>query len=150
MAPKNSRDTEPRDLHKTNPVSRSVIRYVLGSLLALVALNAFAGGYYGMTGAKGIPTEWLKGTPFRDYFIPSLILLVGVGGASLIAAIAVFARLRMARLAAFSAVAILFVWLTAQIAIIGYVSWLQPAIALVGVIIFIFTLVSSRPTKRNR
>lgn len=121
----------------------AAIRYALGSLLAFVAFNAFAGGYYGMAGAKGIPTEWLAGTPFRDYFIPSLILFVGVGGSSLIAAIAVFVRLRMARLTAFSAVAILFVWLATQIAIIGYVSWMQPAIALVGIVIFILTLVLS-------
>ena len=65
----------------------NLIRYVLGALLVFVALNAFAGGFYGMSGAEGVPVEWLSGTPFSDYFIPSLILFVVVGGSSLVAAV---------------------------------------------------------------
>ena len=70
---------------------RTPLRYSLGGLLAFGALNAFGGGYYGLAGAAGVPTEWLEGSPFRDYFVPSLILLVVVGGSFLVAAIAVFA-----------------------------------------------------------
>jgi hypothetical protein len=69
-----------------------------------------------MSGAKGVPTEWLEGSPFRDYFIPSLILFVVVGGSILAAAIAVFARFRMVRLTAFTSGVILFGWLAVQIA----------------------------------
>jgi len=68
----------------------STIRYVLGGLLAFGALNAFGGGYYGLSGAEGVPTEWLEGSPFSDYTVPSVILLV-VGGSFLVAAVAVFA-----------------------------------------------------------
>jgi len=115
----------------------NLIRYVLGALLVFVALNAFAGGFYGMSGAEGVPVEWLSGTPFSDYFIPSLILFVVVGGSSLVAAIAVFLRRRLARPAAFGAVAILFVWLAVQLVIIGYVSWMQPTTATVGFLVLI-------------
>lgn len=134
-----------KGLRKAGVASREpvLIRYLLGSLLAFVALNAFAGGYYGMSGAKGVPTEWLAGSPFRDYIIPSLILFVFVGGSFLLAAIAVFARLRIARPAAFSAVVIVFGWLAAQVAIIGYVSWMQPATAIAG--FFTLILVWSLP-----
>ena len=38
------------------------IRTLLGALLAFGALNAFAGGYYGMSGAAGVPREWLAGS----------------------------------------------------------------------------------------
>ena len=39
------------------PIERqSVARYTLGSLLAFIALNAFGGRYYGLSGAEGIPT----------------------------------------------------------------------------------------------
>jgi hypothetical protein len=48
------------------------IRYSLGSLLAFGALNAIGGGYYGLSGAAGVPKAWLEGSPFSDYFIPSL------------------------------------------------------------------------------
>lgn len=67
----------------------STIRYVLGGLLAFGALNAFGGGYYGLSGAKGVPTEWLEGSPFSDYTFPSVILLAVVGGSFLVAAVAV-------------------------------------------------------------
>ena len=77
------------------------IRYSLGCLLAFGALNALGGGYYGPTGAVGVPTQWLEGSPFEDYSVPSLILLVVVGGSFIVAAIALFARLRAARFAAF-------------------------------------------------
>lgn len=33
------------------------IRYTLGFLLALLALNAFGGGYYGMAGAQHVPVQ---------------------------------------------------------------------------------------------
>jgi hypothetical protein len=73
-------------------------------MLTVLALNAFGGGWYGMAGAEGIPLEWLQGSPFQSYFLPSLILFVVV------------------------------VWLAVQLVIIGYVSWMQPATAAAGLL----------------
>lgn len=116
--------------HETRAApARPAIRYLLGSLLAFGALNAFAGGYYGLAGADGVPREWLEGTPFNDYFFPSLILLVGVGGSCLVAAAAVFARIQLDRVAAFAAAGVLVVWLAVELLMLGYVSWMQPATA---------------------
>jgi hypothetical protein len=112
-----------------------LIRYALGGLLVLGALNAFGGGYYGLSGASGVPREWLEGSPFTDYFVPSLILLIIVGGSFFVSAIAVFARWRIARRAAFGTAAIVLGWLAAQVGIIGYVSWMQPATALATLLI---------------
>lgn len=111
------------------------LRYILGALLAFAALNAFAGGYYGLAGAKGVPGEWLRGSPFADYFVPSLVLLVIVGGSFLAATVAVFAHWRHDRLFAIAAGVIVLGWLGIQVAIIGYVSWMQPATAIVGALI---------------
>lgn len=122
-----------------NRLSEKLIRYTLGLLLIVLALNAFAGGYYGMAGAETVPTEWLKGSPFRGYFIPGLILFICVGGSSLIAAIAVFRRHRIARKAAFLCGIITLLWLTVQIAIIGYVSWMQPTTTVVALSILLLT-----------
>jgi hypothetical protein len=116
---------------------RTAIHYSLGGLLAFGALNAFGGGYYGLSGAQGVPTEWLKGSPFPDYFVPSLILLVVVGGSFLMAAIAVFAGLRIARVTTFAAGLVVLGWLAAQLAIIGYVSWMQPTTAVAGVLVLV-------------
>jgi len=115
--------------------SEKFIRYALGILLLLVAINAFAGGYYGMAGAKNIPMEWLKNSPFHNYFIPSLILFIVIGGSSLFAAVTVFRRDRFGRKASLLCGVIILIWLGVQIAIIGYVSWMQPATAIAAVLI---------------
>ncbi len=112
----------PRNLH----------RWALGGLLAFAALNALGGGGYGLSGAKSVPTQWLEGSPFSSYFVPSLILLVVVGGACGIAAFAVFRRRPASRLFAAAAGAILLVWISVQLWIIGYVSWIQPVTAAWG------------------
>ena len=84
-----------------------------------------------------MPREWLAGSPFADYVIPSLVLVLVVGGSLLIAAVAVLARLRTARLTAYAAAAILLIWIVVQVAIIGYVSWMQPATIAVAVLILV-------------
>ncbi len=116
---------------------RAAIRYLLGGLLAFGALNACAGGYYGMSGAQDVPKDWLEGSPFDGYFVPGLVLFVVVGGSFLAAALAVFGDLRVARSAAFAAGAIVLGWLAAETAIIGYVSWMQPATAIGGLLVLV-------------
>ena len=123
----------------------SAVRYALGGLLAFGALNAFAGGCYGLSGARGVPVEWLHGSPFNDYSVPSLILFTVVGGSLLIAAIAVFARARIARASGLTAGAIVLVWIGVQLAILGYVSWMQPATAIGGVLILVLAWVWPQP-----
>jgi len=109
-----------------------IIRCVLGSILAFGALNAVAGGYYGLSGARGVPREWLEGTPFTNYFVPSLFLLVVVGGAMLWAAVAVFGNWRRCRSVALGAAGLVLCWIAVQVAMIGYVSWMQPTTAFVA------------------
>ncbi len=115
--------------------SVNLINKILGIFLIFVALNAFAGGFYGLSGAKGIPLKWLAKSPFHDYFIPSFILIVIVGGTSLFAGIAVLKKFRSADIIAFTAGAVLMVWLIIEEIIIGYVSWMQPATAIAGALI---------------
>ncbi len=103
------------------------LRRALAAVLAFAALNAFGGGWYGLSGAPGVPVEWLEGSPFTSYFVPSLVLMFVVGGASLVAAFAIVARLPAGRALALAAGAILTGWIAVQVAIIGYVSWMQPA-----------------------
>lgn len=112
-------------------------------------MNAFGGGYYGLAGAKGIPTEWLEGSVFRDYFIPSLVLLVVVGGSFLVAALAVFARWRRAALLAAGAAAVVIGWLAVQVSIIGYVSWMQPVTAIAAVVILVLAWSLPEPGARG-
>jgi hypothetical protein len=126
----------------------NALRYALGGLLAFGALNAFAGGYYGMAGAEDVPKEWLEGSPFDDYFIPGLVLFVVVGGSFLAAAIAVFAKLHMAPTAAFAAGGIVLGWLAVETAIVGYVSWMQPATTIGGLLVVLFAWLLPRTGQR--
>ncbi len=114
------------------------LRIALGSVLALIALNAFGGGAYGMAGADGVPTAWLRGTPFVTYLVPSVILFVVVGGAFLFAAVAVIGRSPDARVLVILAEVVGAIWLASQLAIIGYVSWMQPLTA--GVLVLALVL----------
>jgi hypothetical protein len=115
----------------------AALRYALGGLLAFGALNAFGGGFYGMAGAEDVPKEWLEGSAIDDYFIPSLVLFVVVGLSFSAAAIAVLAKLHIARTAAFVAGAIVLGWIAVETAIIGYVSWMQPATTIGGLLVLL-------------
>jgi Ca2+/Na+ antiporter len=116
------------------------IRIILGSLLLFIALNALGGGWYGMAGAKDVPVAWLQGSLFSSYFIPGFILFVFIGINFLAAAVAVFKNSRHATHYAFCCAAILFVWIVVQVSIIGWVSWLQPAMAIAAILIFLLAL----------
>jgi hypothetical protein len=134
------------------PTSRWV-RFCLGGVLSFVALNALGGGYYGLAGAQGVPREWLAGSPFPDYFVPSLVLLAVVGGSCLIAASAVFARHRTGRLTALTAGTIVLGWIGVQLTIIGWRSWLQPATTAAGLTVLVLAWLlpddtSGRPRRR--
>lgn len=119
-------------------------RSLLGALLLLTGLAALGGGYYGMTGAKGVPPEWLNGTPFTGYFIPSAILFLVVGGSLLLGGTALWLGWRSSRRLAGGASIVLLGWITVQLTMIGYVSWLQPAMLATGLLGFVSTLLIPR------
>lgn len=130
-------------------MKEKITRYTIAILLLLVAINALGGGYYGLTGAKDIPLEWLKDSPFKNYLLPSLFLFVVIGGSCLIAAIAVFRRRGWAGKAAFICSIILFAWLAAQVVIIGYVSALQPATAVAATLILLLSLLYPKQQRKS-
>lgn len=113
------------------------IRIILGTLLGIITLNALGGGFYGMMGAEEIPIEWLKGSPFKSYFIPALFLFLVVGGSCLIGTIAVFRNSIHTRAISIFCSGLLISWISIQIAIIDYVSWMQPAIFISAVVILV-------------
>lgn len=116
-------------------MSAEIRRRSLGTLLAFMALNAIGGGIYGLAGARGVPLEWLEGSPFRSFLLPSLVLLFVVGGSCGVAAVGVVLRRSFAARATDFAAVILLLWIATQVAVIGFVSWLQPAVAGVALVI---------------
>jgi hypothetical protein len=113
-------------------------RFGLAALELVVLLNAIGGAWYGLAGAKNVPREWLEGSPFGSYRIPSLILLFAVGGGMAVALLALLLGHPWAPELSLAAGLVLVGWITAQVLIIvpkGGFSWLQPTMFAVGLAI---------------
>lgn len=115
------------------------IKNLLAALLLLMAMNAFGGGYYGMDGAKDVPLEWLEGSPFKSYFVPSLLLFTVVGGSCFVAAVLVFLMHPKAQRFSILAALILLGWIGVQVAYIGFASWLQPTVAIAAAVMLLLS-----------
>jgi len=73
-------------------LKHKVIRIALFVIEAFIGLSAIQGGIALLRGAfdQVVPVAWLAGTPFSDYTIPALVLVIVVGGSALLAAATVF------------------------------------------------------------
>jgi hypothetical protein len=69
-------------------MKHKAIRITLIVIEAIIGLGALTGGIAILTGLfdQWLPLAWLQGTPFSDYTIPGLILLIVIGGGMLLAA----------------------------------------------------------------
>jgi hypothetical protein len=114
----------------------------------LVMVNAFGGGFYGLSGAKAIPRTWLDGSPFHSFFVPSLFLFVCIGGGMLVATIVWLRKSRLAPWVSLVMGALLMLWIIVQVSIIGYVSWMQPASFAAGAAIATLAGVALRSERR--
>jgi hypothetical protein len=103
-----------------------IVKIALVSLQLIVAVNAVGGGIYGLTGAELVSTSWLEGTPFRSYTIPSLFLLIVIGGGMLVASAAWLLRSRQAPWVSLGMGVLLMLWIVVQVWMITLNSWLQP------------------------
>jgi len=71
-------------------MQHKLVRLALAVLEGFGALTAIAGGIGLMMRELPFPLAWLAGTPFSDYTIPGLVLLVVVGDGMLLALATVF------------------------------------------------------------
>jgi hypothetical protein len=116
---------------------RTSLRWPLLSIAAFLALGAIPAGVgFALRpdgGLVGMPLALLAGTPFDDFRVPGLVLALLVGGSTLAAAVLLAIRSPHAAGAALAAGAVTLGWIAVQLALIGYVSPLQPLVALLGV-----------------
>src|SRR5947209_13150903 len=106
-------------------------RWALGALEAAVAVSAAGGAAYGLSGAPGVKTSWLDGSPFSSYVVPSIVLLVAVGGSAVLALGALLTGSRRAPALSVMAGAILVGWIAVEVIWIPF-SPLQPACLAAG------------------
>lgn len=133
--------------------SRPVEVWILILGTGFLSLTALFGGFNLIRDPTGqsidlvIPVNLshLVGTPFTDYLIPGIILLVFLGIYPLAVLYGQLTRKSWAWIASGIMLVILFIWLAVEVFLIGYLSLLQPAYALLGIGLLV---VVSLPTVR--
>jgi hypothetical protein len=108
-----------------------VRRLILIALHAVIGIGGVAAGFsltVEPSGADvGLEASYLDGSPFADYLIPGLCLLLVIGPSNLVSGFAQWRRHPMAGLATFFTGVVLLVWIGVQWTIIGYQDWTQVA-----------------------
>jgi hypothetical protein len=127
-------DVTRRSLPSRRVPPRTSSDHALIVLNAAAGIAALGGATYALGGAPDVPTEWLDGSPFRDYTMPGLILGGVYAPAGLAAAWAVWRRHPRASEISVAAAVVQLGWIAAQLRVIGFRSFLQPLMGGVGVI----------------
>jgi len=125
--------TPPPLLPRTRPWQA----WALAVLELFVAYQAWSGGQGLLTDTWELPVEWLVRTPFDSWVGPGWVLIGLVGVPHLLAALPVLflpRRPQLGILAGILAGASLLLWIVVQLAVMQVYYFLQPMIAVIGVI----------------
>lgn len=110
--------------------------YALAAVELFVGLGALYGGgglVADRSGAVlGMPLELLARSPFDDYLVPGLTLLLVNGVGSLVGAALSLARVRSAGALGFVLGTFLAAWIVLQVLWIGPIAWFQPMMLACG------------------
>ncbi len=120
---------------------RSLSTWMLTGLLLFQGLSGLAGGWgltFDPTGSDvGLDPALIEGSPFHDFFVPGVVLLVVLGVVPVVVAVGVWRRAPWARPASWLVGLALLGWLTVEILVVGYIARppLQLVYGLVGLAI---------------
>lgn len=124
---------------------------ILGIIQAFVAIGAIPAGYSMIVepdgSALGMTTDILAGSPFTNFFIPGLFLLIVNGLFNLINAILCFIKFKPAALIGLLLGMALIIWVMVQVYSIGLTHFLQPAYFIIGIVEIILSISIMRNLK---
>ncbi len=121
----------------TTRTRRTWQAWALAVVELFVAYQAVSGGVGLMTNSWQLPTEWLARTPFQTWVGPGWVLICLVGVPHVLAAIPPVlmpGRPRLGILAGYLAGGSLLVWIAVQVALLQQYYFLQPVVAVIGLI----------------
>ena len=139
-------------------VSRPAAAWATIGLLAFIGIGAVISGAMLFAAPDGHLMQWttdqLAHTPFSNYLIPGIILFTFVGIFPLFVAYGLVKRpgwawpdainparrMHWAWTGAWAAGVIMLIWIGTEMALLGYISFLQPAIAIYGVVLIMLAL----------
>ena len=133
----------------TSKKSRPVSVIILMGLILFQGLSGLAGGIglvFDPTGQSlSLPVQWLENSPFDDYLIPGLILLIILGIFPIIVFYGLLKKLNWSWFGALIVGAALVIWIGVEIMIIGYKPEppLQLIYAVLGIIILALVFLPS-------
>ncbi len=111
--------------------------WTLAAVELFVAYQAVYGGVGLMTDSWRLPAEWLGRTPFETWVGPGWLLICLIGVPHVLAAVPPVllpGRPRLGILAGYLAGASLLVWIVMQVSLMQVYFFLQPVIALMGLV----------------
>jgi hypothetical protein len=129
------------------------LAWVLIVLLFFIGIGALVSGAMLFAAPDGHLMQWstqdLAGTPFSNYLAPGIILFALVGVFPIFVGIGLvrrpawncpdlinpFKKMHWAWTAAWAAGVIMLVWITVETALLGFISFLQPAVIIYGCVI---------------
>lgn len=94
--------------------------------------------------ANQLSSEWLQGSPFPNYLIPGLVLSLGIGVLSIVAAFAGLLHYHNFPLLLILEGLVLCIWIIVQMMIIPGISFLQPLFGLLGLSLIVMGIYQSR------
>jgi len=121
---------------------KRTVYVVQGVLQMLIGVGAIASGALMVIAPDGrlmqMPVDMLKGSPFQNYLIPGIILLLIHGVGNTASAVFCFRRRRLAGFAGMFFGFALVIWLFVQVSMIGGGHWLQTLYFALGVTLIAF------------
>jgi hypothetical protein len=117
------------------------INFVVSALLLINAVAALYGGLNFILRPDGssmhMSLDWLKHTPFHDYLIPGIILLIANGIFSVGVLIAIILRIRLVTWLIMAQGTVLLGWISVQVLMIKIINFHHFVFVSIGIVLII-------------
>jgi len=122
---------------------RRLLTYSLGVFQAFIGITAIAGGFRLVSNPNGtsdIPIEWLNSSPFTNYLIPGLVLLIVIGVGNALGGIFSFLSKKYAGGIAAILGTFLILFMAFEVWFVSLRTFLQPLYFILGAIVLVLGL----------